>query len=111
MTLGADTLVAGLAYTIYELADVSNKSYLYNLVSDLDRVEFTEDGLPVSFAAIDKLERLENVIREGLRLHTPSGHIQTRVVPKGGETVAGYYLPEGVCFQFLKIKFMSLIRL
>jgi hypothetical protein len=62
----------------------------------MQSVSFTDDGKPVSYPSIDNAVWLECCIREGLRLHTPSGHIQARVVPKGGSMVNGYKIPAGV---------------
>jgi cytochrome P450 len=93
---GADTLVAGLVYTLWELARPQHKAHLDRLSEEVKSIEYKNDGRPVSYAAIDGLVWLECCIREGLRLHTPSGHIQARVVPKGGAIVASYMIPEKV---------------
>jgi cytochrome P450 len=93
---GADTLVAGLVYTLWELARPQHKAHLDRLIEEVKSIEYKIDGHPVSYAAIDGLVWLECCIREGLRLHTPSGHIQARVVPKGGAMVASYMIPEKV---------------
>jgi cytochrome P450 len=39
---------------------------------------------------------LQAVIKEGLRLHPAGGLPLSRVVPKGGATIARHFFPEGV---------------
>ncbi|KAH6723526.1 cytochrome P450 oxidoreductase [Leptodontidium sp. MPI-SDFR-AT-0119] len=51
---------------------------------------------PVSAQATARLPYLVAVIREAIRIHPPVGMILPRVVPDGGATIGGYYLPEGV---------------
>ena len=50
-----------------------------------------------SFAMIDTLSYLNAVIMEGLRLVDTISSYQTRVVPNGGCTISGHFLPAGVC--------------
>ena len=42
------------------------------------------------------LEYMNAVILEGLRIHPPLPFALPRVVPKGGDTVDGHFLPAGV---------------
>lgn len=42
-----------------------------------------------------KLPYLGAVIKEAMRIHSPVGLILERVVPEGGVTICGQYLPEG----------------
>ena len=49
-----------------------------------------------TFAAIDALPFLNAVLLESLRLVDTIESCQSRVVPKGGCMIEGYYLPEGV---------------
>jgi len=84
-------------YTLWELARPEHETHLDRLIEELDPIKYAKIGNPESYAAIDGLLWLECCIREGLRLHTPSGHIQARVVPKGGAMIAGYFIPEEVC--------------
>jgi hypothetical protein len=83
-------------YIFWELAQPQHKAHLDRLIEEAKSIEYTDDGHPASYAAIDGLVWLECCIREGLRLHTPSGHIQARIVPKGGAMIAGYMIPEKV---------------
>jgi hypothetical protein len=84
-------------YTFWELARPAHKAHLNRLIEEAKSIEYSNDCHMASYVAIDGLLWLECCIREGLRLHTPSGHIQARVVPKGGAMVAGYMIPENVC--------------
>lgn len=83
-------------YTFWELILPTHKTYLDRLKAELELVEWTAEGHPVSYSQIDTLKWLDCCIHEGLRLHMPSGNIQARTVPKGGATVAGYAVPEEV---------------
>jgi hypothetical protein len=85
-------------YTFWELSQPGNKAHLDRLFEETKSGDYDSDDYPVSYTAIDKMDWLECCIREGLRLHTPSGHIQARVVPKGGAMIAGYMIPENVRF-------------
>lgn len=54
--------------------------------------------LPVDFNDQDlrQLKLLNGVINETLRLHGPVGQGLPRLIPPGGSTFCGYYIPEGV---------------
>jgi cytochrome P450 len=93
---GADTLVASLTYTFWELARPENHAALDRLQAELQSAAFTDDGLPCSYLDIDALPWLESCLREGLRIHTPSGHMQLRVVPHEGAVIAGHWMPGNV---------------
>jgi cytochrome P450 len=49
----------------------------------------------VSDATARSMPYLQAVIREGLRVHPPITGIQTKLVPAGGDTYKGVFLPEG----------------
>ena len=50
----------------------------------------------INAASTASLEYMHAVILEGLRIYPPLPFALPRVVPKGGDTVDGNYLPEGV---------------
>ena len=51
---------------------------------------------------------LQAVIKEALRLHPGTGLGLTRLVPKGGLTLAGRYFPEGVCLFFRDSQYQTM---
>ena len=87
--------MAGLVYTLWELVQPNHEAYLERLRLEMRRISYNEKG-PMFYSDIDSAVWLDCCIREGLRLHTPSGHIQTRVVPPGGAMIARYRIPEEV---------------
>ena len=48
----------------------------------------------------EKMPYLQAVMWEALRLHPAVGMSLPRVVPKGGEVVAGAFMPEGVSAMY-----------
>jgi hypothetical protein len=97
--LGADTLVASLTYIFWELALPHNFAHLARLITELNLLTFDETGMPTSYKELDALPWLECCLREGLRLHTPSGNIQSRVVPSEGAFIDGDWIPGKVGFH------------
>ena len=73
---------------------VQNPTNLWKLEKEV-RGAFT-DASEISFRATMDLPYLNAVIHEGLRLCNPVAGGAPRIVPKGGETVSGIDLPEGV---------------
>ena len=53
----------------------------------------------VSVKDVADCRYLQAVIKETLRLHPGTGLGLTRLIPKGGLTLAGRYFPEGVCLS------------
>ena len=60
------------------------------------RTTFSNDADVTSYKCT-KIEYLNNVIDEAFRLYPPFVTNLPRLVPKGGGTVDGHILPEGVC--------------
>ncbi|KAI6343283.1 hypothetical protein MCOR25_011149 [Pyricularia grisea] len=62
-------------------------------------IEEVRGGLPtedhIKWENVRKLSYLEATIHEALRLYPPSPASQQRVVPRGGATIDGYFVPEG----------------
>lgn len=54
----------------------------------------------ITMSAVANLPFLAAVIEESFRIYSPFVTSLTRVVPKGGDTIAGEYVPEGVCLPF-----------
>lgn len=63
------------------------------LVNEIRSIEKKEE---LSLKKLASLPYLNCCISEGLRLHSPIAGAVPRVVPKGGDWVAGTFLPEGV---------------
>ena len=63
------------------------------LVEEIRSIEKEEE---LSLKKLASLPYLNCCISEGLRLHSPIAGAVQRVVPKGGDWVAGAFLPEGV---------------
>jgi len=52
-----------------------------------------------TFSESQAMPYLQACIKEGLRMHPATGLPLARVVPKGGVTIAGQYLGEGVSHE------------
>jgi cytochrome P450 len=61
------------------------------------KIELEVAQLPESFTDkdIEALPTLNNTIDETQRLYNAAQGLLPRIVPKGGATIAGYFLPEG----------------
>ena len=60
-----------------------------------------------TYAMIDKLPYLNAIVMESLRLVDTVSSYQTRVVPNGGCTISGFYVPGGVSTNFLLQGFLT----
>ncbi|KAH6693708.1 benzoate 4-monooxygenase cytochrome P450 [Plectosphaerella plurivora] len=78
-----ETTSSALAFIFYELA--KNQSLLDNVYQEI---------VGVSNDSLDDAKLLNACITEGLRYRPPVAFTGSRVVPKGGLDVLGYYLPE-----------------
>jgi cytochrome P450 len=50
---------------------------------------------PVSFAESNKMLYLQACMKEAMRMHPAVGQLLERVVPEGGATLSGHWLPQG----------------
>lgn len=73
---------------------LANYPHVYNQLKDEVRntIKSPED---ITLANLSKLDYLNRVIREGLRMFPPAADIFPRIIPKGGDSIMGDYLPEG----------------
>ena len=94
---GSDTTSIALRAIIYYLTQ--NPRCIDKLLQELDNA--TKAGSvsdPITYAETQKLPYLQACIKEAMRLHPSIGHNQVRVVPEGGFSFDGKFLPEQVCF-------------
>lgn len=91
---GSDTTTVTLNGIYFHL--LTHPDSFAKLRAELD--DATANGQlsdPVTFAETQKLPYLQAVLREGMRMHPATGSPMWRRVPAGGETICGYYFPEG----------------
>ena len=96
-------LVAGSETTGTTLCGIT--SYLVQNPIELQKLEKEvrgtfDDESKITFRATQDLPFLNAVIHEGLRLCNPVAGGAPRIVPEGGETVSGIFLPGGVSSSF-----------
>lgn len=80
-----ETTSSALAFIFYELA--KNPSLLASVYEELQTTTGNDN--------LDSLKLLGACISEGLRFRPPVALTGSRVAPKGGLNISGYYIPEG----------------
>ncbi|RFN52337.1 cytochrome p450 oxidoreductase [Fusarium flagelliforme] len=92
---GSDTTSITLTAIFYHL--MKNPSCMAKLQEEVDRAT-TEGNLsdPPSFPEAQKLQYLQAVIQEALRIHPAVGLPMFRRVPMGGTTISSTFFPEGI---------------
>jgi hypothetical protein len=83
------TLLAGIVYYL-----VTNPEIYTQAVTEV-RTMFQDDE-DIRSTELARLEYLNAVIRETMRIFPVAGDVLPRLIPKGGETILGDWLPEGV---------------
>ena len=92
---GSDTTAISLSSIFYNL--IKTPSALAALRDEIDTMAKNgEISDPVAFKEAQKMPYLQAVIKESLRMHPATGLPLARVVPEGGDTIAGQFFPEGV---------------
>jgi cytochrome P450 len=93
MMAGAVTTATFLAGVTYYLG--KNQSALFKLQQEL-RSRFSSLA-EMNSKALMECDYLNAVVEEGLRIYPPAGagHL-SRIVPKGGCEIDGFWVPEGV---------------
>jgi hypothetical protein len=105
---GYETTGIAIAYTMYELC--MHPGFQQTLRAELRSLNppltfpvgsgpcsFSGSGAPSTLPrALDRLPLLNAALYETLRLYPPGAAGQPRVVPRGGATLCGFALPEGV---------------
>ncbi|PIG81887.1 hypothetical protein AARAC_003711 [Aspergillus arachidicola] len=94
----AEILIAGSHTSSATLATISmylltNHDARKKLQAELNTAFSNPDEITGSSTA--SLKYLEAVVNEGLRIYPPIPVSLPRIVPKGGDTVDGHFLPEG----------------
>jgi len=92
MVAGSETSATALSGITHFLT--KSPQVLQELVSEI-RTTFKNDK-DITLAATRDLPYLNATIKEGLRVCNPVTKGLPRLVPKGGDTVCGYWLPGGV---------------
>ncbi|KAK5235527.1 hypothetical protein LTR47_003712 [Exophiala xenobiotica] len=94
---GSDTTAITLRAIFYYL--LKNPSKLETLQRDIARAEkerlFTREDKLVRWSEANAIPYLGAVIKESLRIHPAAGLPLERVVPPGGATISGHYVPAG----------------
>jgi len=80
-----ETTSSALAFIFYELA--KNPGLVEEVYEELQTVE--------GYNNLDSLKLLDACVKEGLRFRPPVALTGSRLVPKGGLDILGYYIPEG----------------
>jgi len=86
---GTDTTSATLAHILWGLAH--DISFQDELASDL-----AETGWPTDMSVLEAVPRLRAATKEGIRWAGAAAAMLPRVVPEGGVTFAGKFIPAGV---------------
>lgn len=92
------TVLSGITNYLVRDSDVLQK-----LVDEV-RSSFSKDE-DVTLAALQRLTYLNATIEEGLRLCPPVPAGLPRLVPSGGDTVCGQWLPEHVCLISFPLRY------
>lgn len=90
---GSEEPATHLSGCMYYLC--AHPQYLKRLTNEI-RTTFGSES-DITMSAVSSLPFLAAVIEESFRIYSPFVTSLTRVVPKGGDTIAGQYIPGGVC--------------
>ncbi|KAJ4354575.1 uncharacterized protein N0V89_006312 [Didymosphaeria variabile] len=94
VSAGSDTIAVSIRAIIYHV--LRNLAVKAKLVAELDEAKRKgELSNPIKHAEAAKLKYLQAVINESLRVHPALGVNLPRVVPPGGATIEGHYMPAG----------------
>lgn len=91
ISAGTDTTATALVGWTYFICTHPN---VYKRLTAEIRDAFTAND-DIRWDEVKKLRYLEATLNEALRLFPPSPASQQRVVPLGGATISGYYVPAG----------------
>ena len=91
ISAGTDTTATALTGWTYFVC--THPDVLSRLVSEIRGTLASDDD--IKWENVKKLPYLDATIHEALRLFPPSAASQQRIVPLGGATIDGYYVPAG----------------
>jgi cytochrome P450 len=96
-TMISSTISAGFDTTAYTSSSMlclllNNPQTLAKLRNEIDSAGLSD---PPKSHEVDKLEYLAATIREAMRMHPFINVVLERIVPKGGATIGGQWLPGG----------------
>lgn len=91
---GSDTTAISLRAMFSYLA--RNPGCLSKLLQEIDEKDKTGHLSPiVTFAESQDMPYLQACLKEAMRMHPAVGMMLERVVPEGGITISGYFIPAG----------------
>ena len=91
---GADTTAIAIISVLYHL--MRSPAAYKKLTAEIDAAVANGSlSTPVAYADAIKLPYLRACISEGMRLHPSTGFTMPRLVPAGGTTISGFYIPAG----------------
>ncbi|KAF2876719.1 cytochrome P450 monooxygenase-like protein [Massariosphaeria phaeospora] len=91
LVAGSETTATMLSGTTYLL--LKNPAVYAKLVHEI-RSRFNTQS-DITFDEVNKLDYMIACLQEGLRYYPPAPTGFPRVVPQGGDTISGHYIPEG----------------
>jgi cytochrome P450 len=92
---GSETTATFLSGTTYHLG--KNHEALRKATEEVRGAFASEED--INFISASKLKYLLACLHEGYRMYPVVPIGLPRIVPKGGDTIAGYFVPEGVRWQ------------
>jgi len=93
LTAGSDTTSNSTCAITYYIA--SNLEVQKKLQNELDEALQGEDDLALSYEVVKNLPYLNAVIKEALRVYSPSGNGLPRIVPEGGMRIHDHFFEQG----------------
>lgn len=87
---GSDTSAGAIRATLLYI--LTNSVVQSKLLEEISKASISS---PITDAEARKLPYLQAVIKEGLRIFPPVTGIMFKEVPTGGDTIKGFYVPEG----------------
>lgn len=103
---GAETISSALSGTTYYLA--TNPTTMAKAIEEV-RSAFSHEE-DITLPSTGQLKYLNAVVTESLRMFPPFAGASLRVVPKGGATIAGSFIPENVCYAIQSLSHQVALR-